>query len=216
MTTTTATIIDAFVTCRFCARSKPRSEYAVKDKRSGRLDRGCKACRKERHSQGLYEYTRVETDETKLCNGCAEIKPKTEFYARVDRLGKVTPRCKRCTTDATNERFKHLVRIDWTERLIKYARCNRLRRGAAHALCDFQKPYLFELYAEQEGRCYWTGVKLSLETMGKPWSVSLDRLDNSVGYVKGNVVLATRAANLARNSASPEDFKAFIQMIREV
>jgi hypothetical protein len=99
--------------------------------------------------------------------------------------------------------------------LIKYARTNRLKRGGKHERCDFDKKYLYELLAEQEGKCAWTGIQLSLEEMGKPWSISLDRIDCSVGYVRGNVLLTSRAANLARNQSSVEDFGVFISLVKE-
>ncbi len=43
-------------------------------------------------------------------------------------------------------------------------------------------------------RCYYTGVELTVGT-GLPTDMSIDRVDNSLGYVKGNVVACCQGAN---------------------
>lgn len=42
--------------------------------------------------------------------------------------------------------------------------------------------------------------------MIRPFAPSLDRLDNSLGYIVSNVRLACCMANLARNAFSDEEF----------
>jgi hypothetical protein len=209
--------------CTRCGESKPATLefFYAKDHESGRLDSTCKECRKAKlpipRDRYVDQRTRAEreADPRLECLECHSMKPRVEFYTTGAR-GRLTSRCKKCASRKQNYAMQQRVRSDWALRLLTYARCNRLKRGGVHQRCNFDRTYLFELYARQLGRCWWTSVELSLETMGLPWSVSLDRLDNTDGYVAGNIVLATRGANLARNSASPEDFKAFIQMIREV
>lgn len=48
--------------------------------------------------------------------------------------------------------------------------------------------YLIDLWEKQRGRCYYLNIPMS--TQGD-WKVSLERIDNSKGYTKDNVVLAT-------------------------
>lgn len=103
----------------------------------------------------------------------------------------------------------------WTFRLLKYARCNRLRRGGVHAPTDLNEADLRDLFERQRGRCWWTGIALCTDSRDKPWSVSLDRLDNEKGYLRGNVVLSSRAANFGRQRATPDEMRAFVEKIRE-
>lgn len=95
-----------------------------------------------------------------------------------------------------------------------YAGAKRRKKVLSWEPRDLDKEFLFSLLAEQQGRCFWTGVTMSLEEMGKPWSISLDRMDCDRGYVRDNVVLVCMSANLARNDSSPDDIRAFIEMIR--
>lgn len=71
------------------------------------------------------------------------------------------------------------------------------------------------LFEKQRGLCYWTGVPMvpSVEKRD-PQRPSLDRLDNAIGYVPGNVVLATQFANIGRQTATAERFAEFLETLR--
>ena len=60
------------------------------------------------------------------------------------------------------------------------------------------------LWEEQEGRCALTGQKFDLRSNedggNQEDRVSLDRIDNSIGYAEGNIQLVTQFANRARGT----------------
>ena len=61
--------------------------------------------------------------------------------------------------------------------------------------------YLMKLFNEQSERCYWLGTKINVSDVlipHHPLAPSIDRLNNDVGYVPGNVVITTRFANRGR------------------
>ena len=70
--------------------------------------------------------------------------------------------------------------------------------------------YINYLYKKQKGKCYWLGIDLDLINVGTLRYVSLDRLNNKKPYIKGNVVLSTRFANLGRNIATKDDMFIFV------
>ena len=49
----------------------------------------------------------------------------------------------------------------------------------------------------------------STKTGPKPNSVSIDRIDNNKGYVKGNICIMSHKANVMKSSASPEELLQF-------
>lgn len=74
--------------------------------------------------------------------------------------------------------------------------------------------YLKNLYESQKGICPLTGWKLVLPNSTKGFKgkmdikrASLDRIDNSIGYVRGNVRFVSVMANWARNECN--DFQLF-------
>lgn len=46
---------------------------------------------------------------------------------------------------------------------------------------NLDNEYLWELWEKQDGTCFYSGIKLEFKT------ASLDRTDNKLGYLKGNV-----------------------------
>jgi hypothetical protein len=58
---------------------------------------------------------------------------------------------------------------------------------------------LIELFREQKGLCYYSGIQLT--TSGN-WKVSLERLNVTVGYIKGNICLVCQEFNSTDRSAS--------------
>ena len=65
--------------------------------------------------------------------------------------------------------------------------------------------------------CPFLGIELNYEikghAAGQDNSPSLDRIDNTKGYVKGNVQVLSRLANTMKSSATPEQLRAFAQAV---
>lgn len=156
---------------------------------------------------------------SKVCRSCQTEKVSAEFRKEPRNTDGLSSYCKSCNSKWSNAYNKRQVRSNWASRILHYIRvaysgAKRRKKVLSWEPYDIDRAFLFELLARQQGRCFWTGVEFSLEEMGKPWSVSLDRLDCDRGYTKDNVVLVCMSANLARNDSSPDDMRAFIEMIR--
>jgi hypothetical protein len=48
-----------------------------------------------------------------------------------------------------------------------------------------------------------------------PWAHSLDRIDNSLGYIKGNVVVISYKANRLKNDGTAEEHEAIAAWMRK-
>lgn len=64
--------------------------------------------------------------------------------------------------------------------------------------------YLFTLWVDQNGQCIYSGLPLSIE-VNHPHTVSLDRKDSKLGYVKGNLQLVSASVNRMKQEFT-EDF----------
>jgi hypothetical protein len=83
---------------------------------------------------------------------------------------------------------------------------------------DIDLIYLKELW-DKQNTCIYTGVKLQLPKNkginNQLYTASLDRIDSSVGYFKGNVQFVSIAANLAKSSLSHNEMILLCNLIYE-
>lgn len=73
-------------------------------------------------------------------------------------------------------------------------------------------------FKKQKGKCYWFGVTLipkEIFEINNPNTMSVDRINNSEGYFPENIVICTRAANLARNIIDYKVFRKFVKSIKK-
>lgn len=80
---------------------------------------------------------------------------------------------------------------------------------------DLTSQDIIDLYDKQNGKCYWLGIDMSKDnSYYTPNQPSIDRLDNSKGYTKDNIVLACTFANLGRKTTKEEEFILFIDQLK--
>lgn len=75
----------------------------------------------------------------------------------------------------------------------------RARSRIMGHLCEINYTDILQMLLEQEGRCFYSGVPLQYGSH-TDWMMSLERLDNNLGYVEGNCVLIANEFNTADNS----------------
>jgi len=105
---------------------------------------------------------------------------------------------------------KHRERNPWKIHHIKKA-------------CNDKKPLsitwedLRDKFEQQGGRCYWFDIELNPDDIFgsyNPLTISADRLDNSRGYIHGNVVICCRMANLGRGRCPAYKFAAICHRLK--
>ncbi len=71
------------------------------------------------------------------------------------------------------------------------------------------KKDIIDLYLSQNGISYFLKLPLDLTGKDQLLGVSIDRIDNSKGYVKNNITLVTRFENMGRREAMFEEMLEF-------
>lgn len=81
--------------------------------------------------------------------------------------------------------------------------------------------FLKELWKSQNGKCPYTGIKMILPESKRGFirccsleKASLDRIDTTKGYLKGNVEFVCQGINFAKNDYSKEEVLQFVSKIR--
>ena len=80
---------------------------------------------------------------------------------------------------------------------------------------DLDLPYLKELWESQDGKCDITGVDLNLSpSSNKNYQASLDRIDSSKGYIKGNVRYTSVSVNWLKSNFNDNHLYEFMDICR--
>ena len=171
-----------------------------------------------------------------FCDHCGKAvqKPAKEYNRRI-RLGKSKFYCDNRCGSSISETSDRLAPYRNGQNL--YPSCKRredeLSPFRLHMKCiknpnrkkkndsiDFDESYLKEVWDKQEGICPFAGVRMSLRTIKgalssgvTPYSASVDRIDNSIGYVMGNIRFICHMANIARNRYSDEQVVEFCRLV---
>ncbi|MGH7039895.1 MAG: hypothetical protein ACREE4_13740 [Stellaceae bacterium] len=177
---------------------------------------------------------------TKRCKWCGKEKPLTEFHYCPEQ-SRHRAECKECYRAAMNARrdpIDNRRRVKaWQQanpdkrraqsRKTYEAKRSNLRRSVASTLkttrascrrrgvvMEITTDDVVALFEAQSGRCVLTGRTLLWGTKGvQRDTLSIDRIDQSRGYVLGNVRLVTYQANFARNRFSDEELFEFCKAV---
>lgn len=145
---------------------------------------------------------------TKFCPICKQTKSRQEFYT----FKKIyqSSYCKACTNKnkvIKNKQIYEYSPFSYTIRNVK----NRLKDF------DLDKYYLKEIWEQQKGICPYTNIKLELPThkniIHPTIRASLDRIDSSKGYVRGNVQFISTSINYMKGELTDAETKCFINTI---
>lgn len=181
----------------------------------------CKYCRKkEKRNRSRPVYEEIIKAGVQECKFCHIVKPLDNFYANgcfSDGLKRYRARCKDCILLVSKEkqpetykdkiRKKHASYKNYISTLLNH--CSK-RKNKEYNL-DIQ--YLLDIYERQKGLCNISGCLMTYEHGAKTTNISIDRIDNNKGYVKGNVHLVCYIVNVMKNQFSISELIGFAKKI---
>jgi len=118
---------------------------------------------------------------------------------------------------------KKIVSLDWHDvlrgRRTSCGRCNwyeditehqwyKIERSAQNRNLEFNitKEYVWDLYIKQDRKCIFTNLPIKFDS-GSKSTASVDRKDNSKGYIEGNIQIVHKCLNIMRGSTEDELFR---------
>jgi len=180
--------------CKVCEKVQDITSFRLcHGKYRGHICHECRASRrKERHNREKQDNVLVEKakERSKKWREFEGNRERNQEYHKVWQK----------TTDTAY----------WSQKL-NTIRSNCKSRGLDY---DITRPYLQDLYDKQNGKCEITGrdlvmARIDTEHAERINTCSVDRIDNSKGYIKGNVRLITLQANSAKWTGTDEELLAF-------
>lgn len=142
----------------------------------------------------------------KYCYICKNIKPTSNFF-------QWSKECRDCHQNRLLENKSKLETNNNLDTILK-ERLPRIKNRCIkkHLAFDIDVDFLKQVYKNQGGKCYYTGDIMSLST-NNDLTLSVDRIDSSRGYIKGNIVLCSKITNLMKNDIPVEKFFIFCRKI---
>lgn len=137
-----------------------------------------------------------------LCDCGNEHLASTRHLNRQGRTGKFVVRscgCLQTRTGKENPHWRGAGEISsswWTKTVIHSAKGSKMRRPLP---IDITKEYAWQLFLDQKGLCYFTGIPLKISNSYAANTASIDRIDNELGYIKGNVRWVHKHINIMKN-----------------
>jgi predicted DNA-binding protein YlxM (UPF0122 family) len=152
----------------------------------------------------------IVDEKSARCSKCKKVKPLSEFI--INRRGQKyeyrLSYCHSCrrrqsylSINVNIERYLH----EKQRRLKTWCKKNNI-------IFEIDDSYLFELYKEQNGFCFYTCVKMKWG-FGRGIdreNLSIDKIIPEKGYVLGNVVLCTVRGNTIKNDLSLEEIRKWL------
>lgn len=147
---------------------------------------------------------------TKCCTDCGERKDTNEYYTKGKKENyRRKSHCKHCDNKRGSNR-KNTLR-GFIQKLVAAAKGHAKHRSNIKSRYDTAGgvdkdlfDIIVELVIRQGGRCNYTGIPFQFKTHNKH-SPSIDRLDNSKGYVRGNLQMIITPLN-TRSRVSKIEF----------
>ena len=153
----------------------------------------------------------------KLCSHCNEVKPPAEFRIRND-TGKPRSECKSCASikeklrykkrsAEISEQYKNKREDDIVWKILRGAKGTANKKGLEFNLeeVDIVIPEKCPLLLEPLTNIQGMGFVFE--------NASIDRIDSTKGYIKGNIQIISRRANSMKNDATKEQLITFAKQI---
>jgi endogenous inhibitor of DNA gyrase (YacG/DUF329 family) len=158
----------------------------------------------------------MEHMSTLVCPVCStSFSRATKAHRRNLKLGRPTTCSRRCQAVNVN-----VAKNGTTVGFGFYTNLCRKRASKKGIPCDLTNVYMYELFHAQKGVCAISGLPMTLNTNSKkladksPFYASVDRIDNDLGYVQGNVQFVCLGINYMRNTFSVGATLEFLSRLR--
>lgn len=176
------------------------------------------ASRPQRNKHGICRECGKEANVPKknLCKECRDKYQKEYVEKNYDRLRQTHKlsyqRDKEKRKSAVYKSIQRSYEGLLTHRIGRLHSKNGRYGTGVRVMVDIDLPYVMELLKNQDNKCALTKMPLT-HNFKEMTCVSIDRIDSSKGYLKGNVQLVCASINFMKNSWLQEQAIDFIQQI---
>jgi len=158
-------------------------------------------------------------DGKKKCFKCKSFKKTDEFSKNRNSKDGFSKLCKECYSnyDCVKNGYKKKSSILKTD-IVKYF---EYKTNSFKTKCklknlnfDLDNDILYQIFIKQNKKCYYSGIEMKHNVGCSDYnSISVDRLNPELGYIKENVVLVAFNINSLKGMMNEQEFKEFLDKI---
>jgi len=142
----------------------------------------------------------VIVSDSKICKECGKLKSPDDFHKCGFNMAGEATRRSRCTKCCNSRRIEYdRLRSKTPKRILSKYKRDATRRGIVFSISD---NYFYSL---GDSSCHYCGAKLD--------RIRLDRINNSEGYVMGNVVPCCSRCNFFKGTL---DVGEFLRHVKDI
>lgn len=173
----------------------------------------CKECEKQLDIEKEWK------DGLLLCHNCLQYKTEDNFTPNSTKSVIRNNRRHICKECATKRQRNHDLELSDNEKLEKCLRWRFLAakdRAVKHNISfNLELQYILDLWDSQKGVCALSGLPMTFELkQGRiSTNVSIDKIDRTLGYVKGNIQLVCMACNQIKSDLTEIEMYNFCKNI---
>lgn len=214
--------------CAKCGVDKPISEYyqhSIRNDGAVRYRPYCRSCRRAgpRTTWSRPVHEKIIKTGVQICKKCGVEKRVDDFYANgcfKDGVKKYRSTCKQCVMIKFSENSSKIYKTKAQKRssspknfissILNHAVQRKTRLGF-----DIDLIYLMRLYDDQNGKCAISGVEMTYKAgSGRVnTNISIDRIDSSKGYLRGNVQFVCDVVNRMKQDMDQKEMYGWCEKI---
>ena len=221
--------------CRICKKEKEITEFKRNPAYKDGFETQCKQCQKDKKLAKLEE-NKHNIPKSKICRICKENKNISEFGINKAYSDGYETRCKICRNkyaaiqrdkhrEKTNKKYVERYhsdeefrnhRLDTGKKSNKKSRLEHPEKWILHSAKTRAKEKGWEFNLDESDIiipkiCPILEIDLLPGGVGKQTfnSPSIDRIDSTKGYIKGNIRIISLRANMMKNDASLQELQKF-------
>ena len=123
------------------------------------------------------------------CQACRKMLPASAFTRSRNVATGIYAECKKCAAARGREAYRR----DPIPIVVRAIASRSKKNGI---FCDLTLNDVQDIYNEQEGRCFYTGLEFG--DIGTNYAISVDRIVPDRGYTRDNIVLCHRWVNVMK------------------
>ena len=155
---------------------------------------------------------------TKKCSKCQEEKNVNEFYYHKMRKHYMSS-CKKCNTKECNT-YQRKQKKEKNIKFIANMRAVGITRHCRNKNIKFSdnlRDLIIQQWEKQKGLCFYSGRQMSIsgDYHTNLDAMTIDKVNPSLGYVEGNIVMCCRIFNCMKQNLTYDEFMTHCKEVLE-